>query len=94
MAMQAKGSNICRNLVKFDTDSTNVGIDNRCTACISHCKDDFEGPLEATGRVIRGIGGKRIDNVMKGTIVWRWEDDQGLLHTFRIKNSFYVPEAG
>jgi len=28
----------------FDTDSTPVGIDNRCTACISHVAGDFVGP--------------------------------------------------
>ena len=89
MAMQAKGRNIRRNMVRFDTDSTNVGMDNRCTACISHSIDDFDGPLVATGRTVQCIGGIRIPNLMKGTLVWIWEDDEGTLHISGIKNSFY-----
>jgi hypothetical protein len=28
-----------------------------------------------------------------GTIRWKWEDDQGRLHTFDIPNSFYIPDG-
>ena len=31
--------------VKLDTDSFEIGIDNRCSACISHEIDDFIGPM-------------------------------------------------
>ena len=33
------------NVVRFDTDSATVGIDNRCTGCISHVAQDFIGQL-------------------------------------------------
>ena len=32
----------------FDTDSCPIGVDNRCSACISHDINDFEGPLVDT----------------------------------------------
>ena len=31
------------NMITFDTDSVAVGIDNRCSACISHVPEDFVG---------------------------------------------------
>ena len=43
------------NVVTFDTDSGPVGIDNRCTACISHVIQDFEEPPKLTNRVITGF---------------------------------------
>jgi hypothetical protein len=30
-------------------------------------------------------------NVKTGTIRWRWEDDQGVIHSFDIPGSYYVP---
>jgi hypothetical protein len=33
-----------QHLTPFDTDSKPIGIDNRCTACISHDLNDFESP--------------------------------------------------
>jgi hypothetical protein len=33
------------NMTNFDTDLETIGIDNRCTACISHKIEDFIGPL-------------------------------------------------
>jgi hypothetical protein len=52
------------------TDSEIVGIDNRCTACISHDPNDFEGDLEPSNRVVKGFGGSRTRNVKSGTIRW------------------------
>ena len=77
----------------FDTDSGLVGIDNRCTACISHDKDDFVGPLRETDRVIKGFGGAVTRKLMIGTISWKWTDDDGKLHRFIIKDSYYVPHG-
>ena len=75
----------------FDTDSMPVGIDNRCTACISCDIADFDGELTPCNRTIRGFGGTTTTNVQKGTILWRWQDDEGLTHEHRIPNSYYVP---
>ena len=47
------------NISTFDTDSIPIGIDNRCTACISHKIEDFVGPLRDTNRIIRGFGGTK-----------------------------------
>ena len=79
--------------MRFDTDSARIGIDNRCSGCISHRVEDFEGPLTDTDKTIRGFGGSRISNIKMGTIRWRWLDDSGAVHQFRIPRSFYIPSG-
>ncbi|GFH52929.1 hypothetical protein CTEN210_09405 [Chaetoceros tenuissimus] len=79
---------------KFDTDSGDVGIDNRCSACISHKVDDFVGDLRETNRVIKGYGGTKTANLMVGTIKWNILDDEGMPHEFLIPNSYYSPQGG
>ena len=70
LAMQASATISTEREVTFDTDSEIVGIDNRCTACISHSLDDFEGTLVPSNRVVKGFGGSRTRNVKSGTIRW------------------------
>ena len=68
----------------FDTDSSEIGVDNRCSACISSVIEDFEAPPIPCRRVIRGFGGTKTSNVMQGTLVWQWLDESGMMHKFRI----------
>ena len=85
---------MARSIPNWDSDSGMIGIDNRCSACMSHIPSDFIGPLHPSDRTIKGFGGTRHYNVFKGTIKWHWEDDNGKVHQFTIPNSFYVPEGG
>lgn len=87
---QAKAFTARAREATFDTDSGKIGVDNRCTGCISTHKEDFVGPLKASKRVIKGFGGARTTGVMVGTLKWKWTDDTGVLHEFLIPNSFYV----
>jgi hypothetical protein len=93
VAMQATDAYQHNTAAMFDTDSSPIGVDNRCTGCISNRIDDFEGPLTESGRSIKGFGGSRTNNVMIGTIVWRWQDDNGTIHKFTIPKSFYVKDG-
>ncbi|CAJ1936825.1 unnamed protein product, partial [Cylindrotheca closterium] len=77
---------------RFDTDSLPIGIDNRCSFCISDKEYHFED-LRKTQHVIKGFGNRKTIDVMAGTLVWKWLDDDGKEHTFRIPNSFYVPSG-
>lgn len=78
-------------LVHFDTDSGPVGIDNRCSACMSPYLEDFVGPMETCERSIKGFNGTSTHSVKKGTLLWRWEDDNGVVHKFKIPGSYYIP---
>ena len=96
LSMQATnyaGERMYANTTTFNTDSARIGIDNRCSACISHDINDFDGPVTKVNRSIKGFGGERVMNVYRGTIVWKWQDNDGVPHKFRIPNSYYVPEG-
>ena len=94
LAMQASATIAKEREVRFDTDSSHIGVDNRCSACISHDATDFEiGTLKPCNRIVKGFGGSRVTNVQVRTLNWRWEDDNGVSTTFRIPNSYYVPEG-
>ena len=80
--------------VRFDTDSHVIGLDNRCSACISNKLEDFEGPVQKTNRTIKAFAGEKVTNVYTGTIVCSWLDDEGSKHTFHIPKSYYVPSGG
>ena len=91
LAMQANATIASERRVRFDTDSGDIGVDNRCTACISHELTDFEpGSLKSTDRVVKGFAGSVTANIKTGTLLWSWENDDGVVTTFRIPNSYYV----
>ena len=92
VAMQAKSAAEERT-IQFDTDSVPVGIDNRCSACISHKAEDFIGQLKDSSKSIKGFGGARTTNIKVGTLSWTWNDDGGKPHKFIIPNSYYVPSG-
>ena len=54
---------------RFDVDANAIGIDNRCSACISHDINDFVGNVTKTNRRIKCFGGETMSNVYSGTIV-------------------------
>ena len=56
--------------VRFDSDSKLVGIDNRCSACISPDINDFVGRIVKTDNTITGFGGTTITKVYRGAIAW------------------------
>ena len=80
-------------IVKFDTDAKPIGVDNRCSACISPYIEDLIGPLEDTNKTIKGFAGARTNNPKIDTLRWQWLDDSGKMHTFKIPNSYYVPKC-
>jgi hypothetical protein len=88
LVMQANATISTERETRFDTDSELVGIDNRCSACISHESSDFDGPLEKSNRVVKGFGGSRTTNIKVGILKWSWEDNQGVVTTFRIPNLY------
>ena len=59
-----------QNHASFDTDSSPVGVDNRCSGCISHKVTDFIGELVECNRTIKGSGSTRTKNIKMGTIKW------------------------
>jgi len=90
---RTKKKKLSSRTVLFDSDAKAIGIDNRCSACISHDINDFVGPVLKSNKVISAFGDRQQMKVYKGTIAWSWTDDDGLQTKFRIPNSYYVPEG-
>ena len=82
-----------QRITTYDTDSKIIGVDNRCSACISNDPSDFISELRQCGRSIKGFGGSRTTGVMVGTLKWSWCDDKGKPHSFIIPNSYYVKDS-
>ena len=93
LAMQARTAVASERIAQFDTDTEWIGVDNRCTGCISHVKSDFVGPLKQSQRVVQGFGGTKVTNIKIGTLRWTWDDNLGRSHTFDIPNSYYIPDG-
>ena len=83
-----------RGITAFDTDSGEVGIDNRASGCFSHVISDFVGPMKDCNKVVKGFGGSRTSNVKIGTLKWSWDDDRGVKTTHLIPNSYYSKVGG
>ncbi len=49
-----------QRMTNFDTDAEQIGIDNRCSACISHKIEDFIVTPNPTTKTINGFGGSRV----------------------------------
>jgi hypothetical protein len=93
LGMMMQQDFICENRVVFDTNSGKIGVDSRCSACISHVIGDFVGNMVDCGRIIKGFVGTRMTGVNMGKLVWRWKDNDGITHRSIIPNSCYVPSC-
>jgi hypothetical protein len=91
-SQSADGVNAERQ-VRFNTDSHSIGIDNRCSKCISPDHLDSIGKVENTNRTITGFGGSKVTGIKRGAIQWHWEDNTCQVHQFDIPGSYYVPNA-
>ena len=81
VAIAMSASNVIENRTNecnpFDTDSGPVGIDNKCSGCITHIRSDIPGEIRECNRAIKGFGGTRVSNVWMGTIHCSWDGDDG-----------------
>ena len=87
LACPAKQTTTQERIIKVDTEAKPIGVDNRCSACISPYIENFIGPLDATNKNIKRFAGARTNNPKIGTHRWQWSDDSGKIHTFEIPNS-------
>ena len=72
-----------------------MGIDNRCSTCMSDVRKDFvPGSLRPVAYGVKGVGGIRIKGVEVGTMIFSIEDDDGMVHTSEIPGSHLVPSLG
>ena len=53
---------------KFDSDSIAIGVDNRCSVCISGYLEDFIGKPVPSSKVIRGFNHVHTTGILEGTL--------------------------
>ncbi len=78
----------------FDSNSFLIQVDSRASCSISNCKAHFESlePIDPKGsHKISGPTGEESTIKGKGTLKWKIEDDDGAVHTIRLKDSLFVP---
>jgi hypothetical protein len=68
-----------------------IDIDNRSTANISHFIESCVLDIVPTDKLIEGFPGSQVFNVTKGTIKWKWADEEGKVYKFVITDSYYAP---
>ena len=93
IAMSTQQNYNVSKAIPFDTDSQMIGVNNRCSACITHVREDMPGELVPCHQSIKGFGGAKVWEVWCGMIKWCIEDDTGVRHTLIIPNSYYVPQV-
>ena len=57
LACPAKQITSQERIIKFDTNTKSIRVDNQCSACISPYIKDFIGPLEDTNKTIKVFAG-------------------------------------
>eukprot|EP00956_Cyclotella_meneghiniana_P030853 scaffold79127_cov62-Cyclotella_meneghiniana.AAC.2 len=77
------------SVVRFDTDSFDIGIDTMCSCTMSSNKDCFQDLVHFSPSV-EGVAGS-IEARGKGTFCFKLEDETGKLHTIKLPGSLYVP---
>ena len=78
------------NGLRFDSDSKKLRIDNCLTASITNVIGDFVGKPIAVNVNVKGVGGL-VQATHRGTVRWRLEDDEGVIHPVLLPGSYLVP---
>jgi hypothetical protein len=76
----------------YDSDSFWLAVDNGASRCITNCLSDYISPPKRVNIEVRGIGGPVRANLM-GTVKWSIEDDEGVVHSFLLPNTYYNADS-
>ena len=76
-ATNAYDKNINQHYITFETDSSKIGINNRCRAWISLKIENYIVSLKDINRYIKLVVVELAHNVNMGEIQWKWCGDQG-----------------
>jgi len=77
-------------LARFDSDFFRIGVDTLCTRTLSGNKNHFENLKLYKGQRVTGIAGG-LEIAGEGTLVFRFQSNDGQIDTIKIPCSFYVP---
>jgi transposase InsO family protein len=81
-----------KQMMRFDTDSYDILVDNCCSQSITNSLQDFIKPPTLSEMRIRGFNGHTTQTKV-GTVKWLIHDDEGRLHSIILPNTYYSPHA-
>ena len=76
----------------FDSDSHPLMFDDGASASITNDLQDFIRKPTPITRKVKGIAGST-EATYHGTVKWKIEDDDNMVHTFTIPNTYYITNA-
>ena len=76
-------------LLSWDSDSFTIGIDQHTSSPISNDKNHLIYLQNTTAKVVGVDGVPRGIAAGKGTLQWLVEDDEGVVHRWKIPNAYY-----
>ena len=80
--------------VCFDTDSLTVICDNSANVHICNNKSSFVEDVEMDKSLqVATIDSRQNTSAGIGIVCWKWKDDDGVFHTFKIQDVLYFPES-
>ena len=81
----------------MDTDSFAIGVESYASRCISLFIRDFIKELLrplTSSKSVKPFGqGHGLNIAMIVTLIWKFQYDEGVTHTFKIRNLFLVPDS-
>jgi hypothetical protein len=76
-----------------DTDSVIIGLDTHATCCMDNNVHDFVTKLTPTPNIrVRGLDNQPMPAKGRGAVLWKIEDDDGVVHNLLFTGTFYIPE--
>ena len=78
--------------IPFDSDSQPLMFDDGASASITNDLWDFVTKPTAITHKVKGIAGSA-KATYHGTVRWKIEDDNNIIHTFVIPNTYYIATA-
>ena len=73
----------------FESDVTNLMIDDGASACITNDLKDFISRSCHINQLIKGIAG-HAQATHRGMVLWKIEDDTGKVHSININGTYYM----
>ena len=73
----------------FESDVTNLMIDDGASACITNNLKDFVSRSHHINQWIKGIA-RHARATHRGTVLWKIEDDTGKVHSININGTYYM----
>jgi hypothetical protein len=77
----------------LDTDSFIIGLENHATCCMENDAHNFVTKLTPTPNImVRGVGNQLMAAKGKGTVLWKIEEYNVLVHEKLFPGTLYIPE--